>query len=303
MKWFHRSLASFILLAVVCMFSTGAMATSVGDACSTGASRADWDSIFQCVSGVWKRAAVVVGLASDSCGSTRGGMLQWTGSAFQVCNGSTWTTLGGGGGNYYGIQSLTGIKRSTLTSSNTLQFNAAASQTVTVSGEGSPQLSVAGGTWTSSATISKGQSIQLRMTSSSSDSTTYTATLTTGSDSMQWTVTTAPLSAYLGGGSSHFITECASSGGSLVTPSQIGYQACQFSSGCISGWTSTGWAYFNSSYCNQDWHGCNNYCYSPTGWYNYMPYCTYCNRTCEENCSCGCSYPVCYSYSSAAWCK
>lgn len=277
--------------------------TTPGNACTTGLSRADWDAIYQCVSGAWRRAALWVGASSDTCDSSHGGILQWTGSAFQVCNGSKWTAVGGGGGgNYYGIQSQTNVKRSTLVYSNTLQFNAATSATVSVSGDGSPALSIAGGSWVTSGTISHGQSIQLRMTSSASDSTTYTATFLTGSDTMTWTVTTAPLSAYLGGGSSHFITECATYGGSLTTPSQLGYQACQFASGCASGWSSTGWRYYSSNYCNQDWHGCNNYCYSPTGWYNYTPYCNYCNRTCEENCGCGCSYPTCYSSASAAWC-
>ncbi len=305
MKRTHRKILSLVLWAFVCTFPFGASATTVGDACSTGTSRADWDTVFQCVSGVWKRAAVIVGLASDACSSTRGGMLQWTGSAFQVCNGSTWTTLGGGGGNYYGIQSQTGIKRSTLTYSNTLQFNATASQTVTVSGNGSPQLSVAGGTWTTTTTIAQGQSIQLRMTSSSSDSTTYTATLTTGSDTMQWTVTTAPLSAYLGGGSSHFITECPSAGGTTTTPSQLGYTACQFSGSCPSGWTSTGWGYYNAVFCHEtDNLYCSgvNECTSPSGWYNYTPSCSYCNRTCEVNCVCGCWYATCYSSLGYSWC-
>lgn len=305
MKQLYGRISLFLLLAAVCSFSDSAAATTVGATCATGASRADWDTIFQCVSGVWQRASVIVGLASDSCASSRGGMLQWNGTNFQVCNGSTWTTLGGGGGNYYGIQSQTGIKRSTLVYSNTLQFNAASAQTVTVSGQGSPQLSVAGGAWTTSTTISQGQAIQLRMTSAASDAITYTATLTTGADSMQWTVTTAPLSSYLGGGSSHFITECGPYGGSLVTPSQLGYQACQFAGSCPGGWSSTGYAYYTSVHCQQGGYlycaGVNE-CDSPTGWFNYTPYCQYCNRSCEVNCGCGCSYPTCYSSLAYSWC-
>jgi len=72
--------------------------TTVGGACSGDAAAADWDAIFQCVSSVWKRAAIWLGSSSDTCDSTKAGIIQWTGTSFQGCDGSSWTTFGGSGG-------------------------------------------------------------------------------------------------------------------------------------------------------------------------------------------------------------
>lgn len=67
--------------------------TTVGGACSGDAAAADWDAIFQCVSSVWKRAAIWLGSSSDTCDSTKAGIIQWTGTSFQGCDGSAWQSL------------------------------------------------------------------------------------------------------------------------------------------------------------------------------------------------------------------
>ncbi len=73
-----------------------AESTIVGGACTTGWSRLDWDALFQCIGGTWKRAALMLGSSSDGCDASHAGALQWTGSAFQACNGSSWGPMGGG---------------------------------------------------------------------------------------------------------------------------------------------------------------------------------------------------------------
>lgn len=75
-----------------------AESTIVGEACSGSLHRADWDAIFQCASGAWKRAALWLGASGDACNSSKAGILQWTGTTFQGCDGTSWISLGGGSG-------------------------------------------------------------------------------------------------------------------------------------------------------------------------------------------------------------
>ena len=64
------------------------------------------------------------------------------------------------------------------------------SVSVSISGQGSPQFRIAGGSWVTSGTITNGQTLQLRLTSNAANSTTNSATVTAGTASDQWDVTT-----------------------------------------------------------------------------------------------------------------
>ncbi|RYF66035.1 MAG: hypothetical protein EOO39_23770 [Cytophagaceae bacterium] len=64
------------------------------------------------------------------------------------------------------------------------------SVSVSVTGSGSPQISINNGPWSTSGTITAGQVIAVRLTSSSSQGTPLSATITAGSYSTTWTVTT-----------------------------------------------------------------------------------------------------------------
>ena len=92
----------------------------------------------------------------------------------------------------------TGVAVSTLTTSNIVQ-SIPCSQSVSISGGGSPQFEICSNatcgtvvhTWgTASQTMTSGQYLQLRLTSSASNSTTNTATLTMGGTNYTWNVTT-----------------------------------------------------------------------------------------------------------------
>ena len=62
---------------------------------------------------------------------------------------------------------------------------------VSISGDGSPEYRVAGGAWTSApGTIDPGQTLELRATSPATYETTRTVTVTVGTVSVQWTITT-----------------------------------------------------------------------------------------------------------------
>lgn len=63
---------------------------------------------------------------------------------------------------------------------------------VSVSGGGSPQVRINGGSWVTSGTISNGETLQLRLTSSGSYNTGLTATVNVGGVTDNWSVTTRP---------------------------------------------------------------------------------------------------------------
>lgn len=105
---------------------------------------------------------------------------------------------------------MTDQATSTLVTSNILQVNVTGSSSISVSGDGSPEYricanascSVENHTWGATAgTINSGEFLQLRLTTSASLSTTYSATVTVGGSSDRWDVTTAastPSIAYIG---------------------------------------------------------------------------------------------------------
>jgi len=64
---------------------------------------------------------------------------------------------------------------------------------VGVSGQGSPEVSIAGGTWSNQAgVITPGQTLAVRLTSANAPATAYSATVTVGSYQTTWTATTTP---------------------------------------------------------------------------------------------------------------
>ncbi len=93
--------AAFLALATACLpFQSMAQIDSeklIGSTCATaGQNAADWDTFAECPSngGTWTRGPIFVGTTSDSCDTNHGGMLYWTGTAMQYCNGTAWGTFG-----------------------------------------------------------------------------------------------------------------------------------------------------------------------------------------------------------------
>jgi hypothetical protein len=87
----------------------------------------------------------------------------------------------------------TDVALSTLITSNSVNITGiTGSVSVSVSGDGSPQVRVNGGSWTAGpTTITDGQSLEVRLTSNAANSTMNSATVTVGTVSDQWDVTTA----------------------------------------------------------------------------------------------------------------
>lgn len=96
---------------------------------------------------------------------------------------------------------------STLTNSASVTISGITGNVpVSVSGSGSPQISVAGGSWTTSTTIQNNQSLQVRLTSSSSSGTNYTATVQVGTGSATWSVTSTGTCTYSGSSQTTYAT-------------------------------------------------------------------------------------------------
>ena len=91
----------------------------------------------------------------------------------------------------FSFQDATGMPLSTSVASNVLTITGIDETTsVSVSGDGSPQISINGGAWATSGTIANNQTLAVRLTSAPGFSTTRTATVTVGGVSDAWDVTT-----------------------------------------------------------------------------------------------------------------
>ena len=86
----------------------------------------------------------------------------------------------------------TDVALSTQITSNSITITGIdAAAPVSVSGQGSPQIRINGGAWATSGTIENGQTLEVRLTSSATNSTTHSAIVDVGGVSPQWNVTTA----------------------------------------------------------------------------------------------------------------
>lgn len=93
--------------------------------------------------------------------------------------------------NAFNFTDLSGVNLSSLSTATAITptgYEAGAA--VSVTGSGSPQISINGGAWGTSGTITPGQTIAVRLTSSGSVSSALTATVTIGGVSDTWSVTT-----------------------------------------------------------------------------------------------------------------
>jgi hypothetical protein len=166
----------------------------IGNACTSDQNSADFDTIAQCQSGTFVKAPLFMGSATGyACtGGAHAGLVQWTGSAFQACDGNSWSAIQIGNTPVaFNFTDQTGVNTSTTITSNS----------VTVSGfSGALTATCAGcsaiarnGSWgsTTVAGFQASDTIAIRATSSASPGTAVTASVTLGGrTSGTWTVTT-----------------------------------------------------------------------------------------------------------------
>lgn len=172
-------------------------------------------------------------------------------------DGANWIITNSTGANaiasvQFSFSDVTNAVTSSVITSSTVTTTGSGTLTVSVSGSGSPQVSINGGSWVTSGPITAGQTLAVRMTSSSSQSTAQTATITAGSYSANWTVTTGSI---LYAFTSHTFTNCGQTGRNGPTLSQ-----------CQSSYSGASWA-SNSSYYNMTTQGIQEWIVPSTGTY------------------------------------
>ncbi len=203
--------AAFVCLCVMGTVHTAAARTTatygqnaVGQPCGRLENGADFDTLFQCTSsaagtsGTKQTAPIILGTvtappyAATTCDTNKAGMIQWTGSAFQGCDGSAWNTLGNGactGVGAFSFTDQTGVQPSTETTSNTQTLSGFA---CTASAVCSGCTILKNGTLQgTTANFVSGDQISIRLTSSATYGATATASAYVGStNSGTWSVTT-----------------------------------------------------------------------------------------------------------------
>jgi hypothetical protein len=116
-----------LILALALLWASSAAATdpTIGAPCTSisgYSTRNDNGNNTWCNGSTYQYPAYWFGSTSTGCSSATAGLVQWTGSAFEGCNGSIWGSLGGGGGS----SALSALTSSTT--ANTID-NAAYAQT------------------------------------------------------------------------------------------------------------------------------------------------------------------------------
>lgn len=201
--------AAALLLAITIGWPMPAAAQTQGASCTTNGTTAPGTvgssaNNLICVSGTWQYPVYVfqsaAAAAGSSCSTYPAGAMRYntTLSNVEFCNGTVWEEVpaySSSCGTPSGL-SFTNVSSASLntvytSSSATITFSGCSSAlSVSVSGAATAQISVNGGAWATSGAILSGQTLQVRLTSSGSVSTGLTATVTIGSTSANWTVTT-----------------------------------------------------------------------------------------------------------------
>jgi hypothetical protein len=147
----------------------------------------------------FSKGHIRVGASTTTCAAGVKGAIRWndTDKTIEMCDGTAWNRIasappaGCTGPNAFSFTDQTNQSLSTVITSNTVTpVNCAAALSATVSGGGTPQISVNGGAWTTSAAWNPGQTIKVRLTSSASVNTTLSAVVQVGTTSTTWNVTT-----------------------------------------------------------------------------------------------------------------
>lgn len=141
-----------------------------------------------------------VGNSGTSCSSNTEGAFRWNSvtKTPEVCDGTSWrpipitSTAGCTGPNAFSFTNVTNASLSTVITSNAVTpTGCAATLSISVSGSGTPEISVNNGPWTTSTTIDSGQSFRIKLTSSGSANTAHNAVVVIGSTTgSAWSVTT-----------------------------------------------------------------------------------------------------------------
>ncbi|MCL2470083.1 MAG: DUF1566 domain-containing protein [Alphaproteobacteria bacterium] len=134
--------------------------------------------------------------AAITCDASKAGMLQWTGTNFQACDGTTWTVFAGAtaaSANPFSFIDQTGVSFGKTIISNTILLAGFSGQVFASCNTGCTGIYRNGSFIGMSGYFWPGDTIGIQLTSASTGTTATTATVTVGTTtSGVWTVTTGP---------------------------------------------------------------------------------------------------------------
>ncbi|MGE0109849.1 MAG: DUF1566 domain-containing protein [Bdellovibrionales bacterium] len=184
---------------------------AVGTSCNNVAKAADFDAIAQCNSGTgagtMQTAPIIVGTvtappySNTTCDSSKAGMIQWTGTAFQGCDGSNWIDFAGSGSsstctpNAFSFTDQTEVTLDTAITSNIVTLGDDPFTCVSIISCPSCTALYKNGAAVSTAGTAflYGDSISVALQSASSSETTMSVEITAGTHSTTWSVTTGDI--------------------------------------------------------------------------------------------------------------
>ncbi len=195
-------------LALLARTTTTYGQNTVGANCNNVEKATDFDTIAQCNAGTgagtMQTAPIILGTvtsppyAATTCDANKAGMIQWTGTTFQGCNGTSWVSFGGASSvcnapDAFSFTDQTGVAGASTITSNTVTLTGANFSCVVGSScAGCTDIvknGVSGGT--TGVIFAPGDTIALRLFSSANVNTAVTAGVTVGgTTSSAWTVTT-----------------------------------------------------------------------------------------------------------------
>jgi hypothetical protein len=202
----RSAVLALLLILTFCFAPSLAYAAEkqIGLNCGSDNSAIDWDTIAQCSTnsggGTLQHGPLILGAmtnppyAATTCTSSYYGMVQWTGSALEVCDSVGWVTLAGANTPVaFSFTNQTGVSMSATISSNAVTLSGFTGTIPATCGSGCTNIA-RNGTWCTCTTLAgfqSGDTIAIQQTSSSSTSSTTNATVTAGSTvSGTWSVTT-----------------------------------------------------------------------------------------------------------------
>lgn len=143
---------------------------------------------------------IKVGNAASTCNASTEGQFRYnsTEKLMEFCNGTNWklmvatlATASDQTPDAFSFTDLTDQSLGALVLSNTLNITGVNGPTlVSVSGSGSPQISINGGGWVTAGTITSGQTLRVRQLTPNAVTTAYVAAVTVGDTTDNWSVTT-----------------------------------------------------------------------------------------------------------------
>ncbi len=96
-RYLRRALLTAFFLFLLFVTNAQAGEKILGKACTGDTNVVDYDSIVQCVDNTYQKAPLFAGNSNESCdsccASTTAGLIRWTGTALQGCDGSNWMSL------------------------------------------------------------------------------------------------------------------------------------------------------------------------------------------------------------------